>query len=443
MIEDTRVAYGATCTWWGLIDETATHPPLVIKGGPNLPRLRCCPLCEGGLFEIESEEIWWSEVDAHESAGNPGHRTYVEWRRGRCFPGNEAAEAAYELALEACSTPIPVATPPLATSSSLWERFKRWLVPEYALLDLAQEQGRRADQRLADAKLVRDAIDEFDPLSVVAEVVAAADERAEEMREAVVGIGQKNILADVKLMTDSLAAPDLKAFEAPVDLAESEGVTVTVSEVEMPANAQEIIEEDLKRCGAERGTMDITFLAETETGDLINDFQDKIRAWHAHGHNVLLPMAREIFGDSSRRTRAFQEEIFNEACRITAVALDGDSKELCRWHHPEIGITLWVELEGENAGQLGYEWDESPALKVAAKAAAAVRDGRPEINIAIERQKVELTKLRAIGDYAVHLARGIVQSERRLKHRAAIEEIRSEINRDVYDDVSQPPLEEE
>ena len=82
---DTRIAYGAACTWWGSIHDVG-------KRG-NLP---CCPSCHNVLFEMPDEATWWKGVDAYEAKGNPGYRKMVEWSRKRCFPSRGELVAAWE-----------------------------------------------------------------------------------------------------------------------------------------------------------------------------------------------------------------------------------------------------------------------------------------------------------------------------------------------------------
>lgn len=82
--EDTRIVYGATCTWWDSIHKIGLRS--------SLP---CCPKCRGMLFEMNSEKIWWKNVEAHESAGNPGYRKLIEWARGKCFRDMKELTAAY------------------------------------------------------------------------------------------------------------------------------------------------------------------------------------------------------------------------------------------------------------------------------------------------------------------------------------------------------------
>jgi hypothetical protein len=84
-MKDTRVAYGAQCTWWDDIDKVG-----VMNGG-----LPCCPKCKGVLMEVESPEIWWKGVDAYEAKGFKGYREFVEWGRGKCYKHFKTAYPIY------------------------------------------------------------------------------------------------------------------------------------------------------------------------------------------------------------------------------------------------------------------------------------------------------------------------------------------------------------
>ena len=70
-----RVVYGATCTWWDTID----------KVGRTKSGLPGCPYCGGVLFELASEELWWSLVDDYEETTALDYRVKIEWVRGKCF----------------------------------------------------------------------------------------------------------------------------------------------------------------------------------------------------------------------------------------------------------------------------------------------------------------------------------------------------------------------
>lgn len=87
-MSDTRVVYGATCSWWDSIDKVGKTPT-------GLP---ACPHCGGVLYEIGSEREWWDGVRRHDADAEPGYIAFIEWLRGRCFPGRNGlvrARAAY------------------------------------------------------------------------------------------------------------------------------------------------------------------------------------------------------------------------------------------------------------------------------------------------------------------------------------------------------------
>jgi len=95
--DDPRFCYGATCTWFGSINEvssTAKHPrhQQVVGHNGDLP---CCPICGGMLYEMESEAEWWDSIDQFEKGNyprpmahaHPGYRAMWEWQKkeNRCF----------------------------------------------------------------------------------------------------------------------------------------------------------------------------------------------------------------------------------------------------------------------------------------------------------------------------------------------------------------------
>lgn len=91
-MSDQRIVYGARCSWWDSIDKIGKTAP-----GPSGHALPCCPHCSGVLFEVQSEAEWWAGVDKYErEKPEPGYRQFVEWMRGKCFPGYVAARAAYD-----------------------------------------------------------------------------------------------------------------------------------------------------------------------------------------------------------------------------------------------------------------------------------------------------------------------------------------------------------
>lgn len=88
--KDTRIPFGARCTWWDSIDKIGVR---FTPGGFKLP---CCPHCGGMLYEMKDEAEWFASVDKYEAAGNPGYRVLVEWLRGKCFPNYAVARTAFE-----------------------------------------------------------------------------------------------------------------------------------------------------------------------------------------------------------------------------------------------------------------------------------------------------------------------------------------------------------
>lgn len=81
---DSRIVYGALCTWWDSIRQAAQ-----LRNG-----LPCCPYCSGPLFECPSEEDWNAIVEDCERA-HAGYTAYITWARGRCFKSWPLARAQY------------------------------------------------------------------------------------------------------------------------------------------------------------------------------------------------------------------------------------------------------------------------------------------------------------------------------------------------------------
>lgn len=75
-MSDSRIVYGARCTWWDSIERAAAT-------ASGLP---CCPHCGSPLFEQPDEATWWAGVDAYEANQMPGYREIIEWARGQCIP---------------------------------------------------------------------------------------------------------------------------------------------------------------------------------------------------------------------------------------------------------------------------------------------------------------------------------------------------------------------
>ncbi len=70
---DTRIPYGARCTWWDSIDKVG------VRGG-----LPVCPHCHNVLFGLPTIEAWYAGVDRYD-VDHPGYRKLIDWSRGKCF----------------------------------------------------------------------------------------------------------------------------------------------------------------------------------------------------------------------------------------------------------------------------------------------------------------------------------------------------------------------
>lgn len=94
-MKDTRLAYGAQCTWFGLIKEVGG------RGTGPLGPLPCCPLCGGMLFELDTEKKWWDGVDKYEKDGHPGYRAMWVWAKAqeKCFKTLSSLQEAYKKSL--------------------------------------------------------------------------------------------------------------------------------------------------------------------------------------------------------------------------------------------------------------------------------------------------------------------------------------------------------
>ena len=95
-MKDTRIAYGATCTWWGAIQEVATT-------GSGLP---CCPHCRGVLFEAPSMAEWEAGTRQSIDAGNaaPDWLDMLHWVRDQgepCQPNFDEIQTRYRAAVTA------------------------------------------------------------------------------------------------------------------------------------------------------------------------------------------------------------------------------------------------------------------------------------------------------------------------------------------------------
>lgn len=85
---DPRIVYGARCTWWDSIASVST----------NTSGLPCCPHCGSVLFEVESELVWFTNIEAHVArSGDVDYRAFIEWLRGKCFPNHAVARLEFRI----------------------------------------------------------------------------------------------------------------------------------------------------------------------------------------------------------------------------------------------------------------------------------------------------------------------------------------------------------
>lgn len=83
MAKDTRIVYGARCSWWDSIDKVG-----------NRDGIPCCPHCLNVLFEMSSIDEWQQGVDKY-NLTHTGYAELVAWARGKCFPSFSKAAQAY------------------------------------------------------------------------------------------------------------------------------------------------------------------------------------------------------------------------------------------------------------------------------------------------------------------------------------------------------------
>jgi hypothetical protein len=84
----TLVVYSARCSWWDDIRNAGNLP--VAEGHP----LPCCPHCRSVLFQVEVKEWNLGVADFQKVSGDEHYTDFINWLRGRCFPGpNGLADA--------------------------------------------------------------------------------------------------------------------------------------------------------------------------------------------------------------------------------------------------------------------------------------------------------------------------------------------------------------
>jgi hypothetical protein len=83
MTLDSRIVYGAQCSWWDTVDKAGQLPS-------GLP---CCPYCHGVLYEMTAAE-WRASIHRYVE-GQPDYVEFITWARGRCLPSYHVALAEY------------------------------------------------------------------------------------------------------------------------------------------------------------------------------------------------------------------------------------------------------------------------------------------------------------------------------------------------------------
>lgn len=91
-MKDTRIAFGAGCTWWGPIDEVA-------KGGDTGMGIPSCPFCRGVLYEDPDIRAWQTRLTRTEQMGYPNYSEVMIWQHDvakRCYKSWIALRQAYD-----------------------------------------------------------------------------------------------------------------------------------------------------------------------------------------------------------------------------------------------------------------------------------------------------------------------------------------------------------
>lgn len=90
---DTRIAFGAFCTWWGPIQEVA-------KGEEMGRKIPGCPHCGGLLYEDPDRAAWDRRLAAVPADQYPDYAAVMEWQHetGRhCEKSYSSLREAYDL----------------------------------------------------------------------------------------------------------------------------------------------------------------------------------------------------------------------------------------------------------------------------------------------------------------------------------------------------------
>lgn len=92
-MSDTRIVYGARCTWWDSIDKAGKTESGPVTGH----RLPACPFCGSVLFEYPNEAEWFQAAEKYaEKKPDPDYVDFIKWARGKCFPNFPLARKAFD-----------------------------------------------------------------------------------------------------------------------------------------------------------------------------------------------------------------------------------------------------------------------------------------------------------------------------------------------------------
>jgi len=111
MKTDTRIVYGATCTWWGKIQDAHTpnkiahyrdlEAQVANRQRPELD-IPLCPSCYGNLLQVPDIDAFWRAVGWFErgehgvARKHPGYTDFMRWMERRCFRDIYLATVAYK-----------------------------------------------------------------------------------------------------------------------------------------------------------------------------------------------------------------------------------------------------------------------------------------------------------------------------------------------------------
>jgi len=84
--QDTRILYGASCTWW---DHLATTN--LLRGAAFQ-----CPKCGGDLLFMHPAKWWRGIIKYADKHKDPGYLDFMKWLRGQCYRSPVFARTVWE-----------------------------------------------------------------------------------------------------------------------------------------------------------------------------------------------------------------------------------------------------------------------------------------------------------------------------------------------------------